>query len=241
MFSIRLVCEGLTDEIVLKAVLRAYLQSPDFIVDTIQPERSEIQGEPAVHGTGWKGVRSWCQMVQAGGGLEAIRALEPGVDLIVIHVDAEIVFEAEHKLAQPCPPPEHNVITAESIVLSWLGLSELPEKVVIWAPSMMTEAWVLRALFPALPESSTCLDPAASPTCVECIADPKAVLLGKSPKLVQRRNRIKNGRRVSEVKTITSAYSGIRGSISQAWPDLVVNLWSAARLQQKLTRELPIP
>ena len=241
MFSIRLVCEGITDEIVLKAVLRAYLQSPDFTVDTIQPERSGFQGEPAEHGTGWKGVRSWCQMAQAEGGLEAVRALEPGVDLLIIHVDAEIVFEAEHNSAQPCPPPEHNVITAEDIVLSWLGLSELPEKVVIWVPSMMTEAWVLRALFPALPESSTCLDPAASSACVECISDPKATLLGKTPKLAKRKNRIKNGRRISEVKTITSAYSGIRGSISQAWPDLVVDLWSAARLQQNLTRALPIP
>jgi hypothetical protein len=50
MFNIRLVCEGSTDEIVLKAILFAYLQSPDFTVDTIQPEKSGIQGEPAEHG-----------------------------------------------------------------------------------------------------------------------------------------------------------------------------------------------
>jgi hypothetical protein len=96
MYNIRLVCEGFTDEIVLKAILFAYLQSPDFTVDTIQPERSEIQGDPAEHGTGWKGVRSWCQMVQAAGGLEAVRALDTEVDLLIIHVDAGIVFEAEH-------------------------------------------------------------------------------------------------------------------------------------------------
>ena len=240
MFNIRLVCEGSTDENVLKAILFAYLQSPDFTVDTIQPEKSEIQGEPAEHGTGWKGVRSWCQMVQAAGGLEAVRALETEVDLLIIHVDAEIVFEAEHNAGQACPPPEQNVIQAERIVMSWLRLQQLPPNVVIWAPSMMTEAWILRALFPSLSESSSCLDPSASSTCIECISDPKAALLGKRPKLVQRRNRVKNGRSISEIKPITSAYRDIGSSISQAWPDLVGNLWSAARLQHNLSQALPI-
>lgn len=240
MFNIRLVCEGSTDEIVLKAILFSYLQSPDFTVDTIQPERSGIQGEPAEHGTGWKGVRGWCQMVRAAGGLEAMRALETEVDLLIIHVDAEIVFEAEHNAGQTCPPPEQNVIQAERIVMSWLGLQQLPQNVVIWAPSMMTEAWILRALFPSLPESSSCLDSSASSTCIECISDPKAALLGKRPKLVQRRNRTKNGRRITEIKPITSSYKAIGGSISQAWPDLVANLWTAARLQHNLSQALPI-
>lgn len=241
MFNIKLVCEGSTDEIVLQAVLFAYFQSPDFTVVRIQPEISEFQGEASVHGAGWKGVRSWCQMVQAAGGLEVVRALEPEVDLFIIHVDAEIVFEAEHNSAQPCPPPEQNVITAEAIVKNWLGLHELPEKVIIWVPSMMTEAWILRAIFPALPQSTSCLDPTATSDCVECISDPKATLLGKTPKLVQRRNRVKNGRRIAEVKPITSAYKSIRGSISQSWPDLVDTLWSAAHLQRNLIQALPIP
>lgn len=240
MFNIRLVCEGSTDEIILKAILFSYLKSPNFIVDTIQPEKSEIQGEPAEHGTGWKGVRSWCQMVQAAGGLQAVRALEAEVDLLIIHVDAEIVFEVEHNAGQPCPPPEQNVIQAESIVMSWLGLQELPQNVVIWVPSVMTEAWVLRALFPLLPESSSCHDSAANSTCIECISDPKAALLEKTPKLVHRRNRMKNGKRISEIKTITSSYKAIDGSISQAWPDLVANLWTAARLQHNLSQALPI-
>jgi hypothetical protein len=241
MFNVKLVCEGITDKIILEAVLFAYLQSDKFTINCIQPESSKIEGNPYEHGTGWKGVRSWCQMIQAAGGFEEVRALASEVDLLIIHVDAEIVFEAENNAGQPCPPPEQNVITAERIVMSWLGLQELPENLVIWVPSMMTEAWILRALFPCLPESSTCLDHAATPTCIECISDPKTTLLGKKPKLVQRKNRLKNGRRISEVKPITSAYNGIRGSISQAWPDLVSNLWSAARLRDHLSRALSIP
>jgi hypothetical protein len=132
------------------------------------------------------------------------------------------------------------VIQAERIVMSWLGLQQLPPNVVIWAPSMMTEAWILRALFPSLPESSSCLNPSASSTCIECISDPKAALLGKSPKLVRRRNRTKNGKRISEIKPITSSYKAIDGLISQAWPDLVANLWTAARLQHNLSQALPI-
>lgn len=240
MFNVKLVCEGITDKIILEAVLSAYLQSDKFTINCIQPESSKIEGNPYEHGTGWKGVRRWCQMIQAAGGLEEVRALASEVDLLIIHVDAEIVFEAENNAGQPCPPPEPNVIKAESIVMGWLGLKELPPNVVIWVPSMMTEAWILRALFPCLPESSTCLDQAASPICIECLSDPKTTLLGKKPKLLQRRNRIKNGRRVSEVKPITSAYNGSRGSISKAWPDLVDSLWSAARLQRNLTQALPI-
>lgn len=241
MFNVKLVCEGITDKIILEAFLFAYLKGSDFTINCIQPESSKIEGNPYEHGTGWKGVRSWCQMVQAAGGLQEVRALASEVDLLIIHVDAEIVFEAENNAGQPCPPPEHNVIKAESLVMSWLGLLELPLNVVIWVPSMMSEAWILRALFPSLPESSTCLDQAATPICIECISDPKTMLLGKKPKLVQRRKRFKNGRRVSEVKPITSAYIGIRGSISQAWPDLVNNIWSAARLRDNLLRALPDP
>lgn len=240
MFNVKLVCEGITDKIILEAVLFAYLQSDKFTVNCIQPESSEIQGVPAEHGTGWKGVRSWCQMIQAAGGLEEVRALASEVDLLVIHVDAEIVFETEHNAGQPCPPPEQNVIQAESIVMSWLGLQELPPNVVIWVPSMMTEAWILRALFPSLPESSSCLDSSASSTCIECISAPKAALLGKTPKLVQRRNRTKNGKRISEIKPITSSYKAIGASISQAWPNLVADLWTAARLQHNLSQALPI-
>ena len=241
MFNVRLVCEGITDKIILKAVLFAYLQSDKFTINCIQPESSKIEGNPYEHGTGWKGVRRWCQMVQAAGGLEEVRALASEVDLLIIHVDAEIVFEAEINAGQSCPPPEHNVIKAESVVMSCLGLQELPQKVLIWVPSMMTESWILRALFPSLPESTTCLQHAATSICIECISDPKTTLLGKKPKLVQRKNRIKNGRRISEVKADVPAYLGISGSISQAWPDLVNNIWSAARLRDNLLRALPLP
>ena len=84
MFNVKLVCEGITDKIILEAVLFAYLQSDKFIVNCIQPESSEIQGVPFEHGTGWKGVRSWCQMIQAAGGLEEVLALASEVDLLII-------------------------------------------------------------------------------------------------------------------------------------------------------------
>jgi len=242
MLNVKLVCEGITDKIILEAVLSAYLQSDKFTVNCIQPESSKIEGNPYEHGTGWKGVRSWCQMVQAAGGLDAVEALQSGVDLLVIHVDAEIVFEAEHDgLSQPCPPPDRNIKAAEAIVMNWLGLQQLPDRVVIWVPSMMTEAWVIRALHPEIQLSESCLRPSATPSCIECIENPKERLLGLSPKLIRRRQRTKNGRTTMEIKPYTKRYDSISPSIAKAWPDLVDNIWSAAHLRDNLLRALPLP
>jgi hypothetical protein len=231
MFNLRLVCEGPTDQAILESVLSAHLNSTDFKITRLQPDESRYGGDAGPHGGGWKGVRSWCQSVQAAGGLEAIGALRPDIDLLMIHVDADIVFEPEHDVNYRCPPPENNILAAEAIVMTWLGLPCLPNNVLIWVPGMATEAWLLRAIFPELPESRSCLTDPLPPACVECIEDPSAVLEGKRPKFVRRKG--------NDLRKIPAAYRDAHPVLAEAWGGLVDSLWSAGRLQQGLSRCLP--
>lgn len=232
MYNVRLVCEGSTDHVVLEAVLLAHLNSPDFRVSRIQPDESLYWGDAGPHGGGWKGVRGWCQSVRDAGGIQAVGALSKDVDLLVIHVDADILLDPEHDASNACPPPDANILAAEAIVMQWLGLNHLPEKVLIWVPSMATEAWLLRAAFPGVPESLSCLTSPPPSVCVECVEDPAAALEGKRPKFVRRKGK--------DLKKIVSAYRDAIPLVSAAWGDLTNNLWSADRLQQGLSRWIPV-
>jgi hypothetical protein len=232
MYNVRLVCEGSTDHVVLEAVLLAHLNSPDFRVSRLQPDASLYGGDAGPHGGGWKGVRGWCHSVRDAGGIQSVGTLPEDVDLLVIHVDADILLDEEHDANNPCPPPDANILAAEAIVMQWLGLTTLPEKVLIWVPSMATEAWLLRAVFPALPESVSCLINPPPSVCVECFEDPAAALEGKSPRLVRRKGK--------DLKKIVKAYRDANPLVSEAWGDLAQSMWSAGRLQQGLLRWIPV-
>jgi hypothetical protein len=231
MYEIRLVCEGNTDHAVLEAVVHAHLNSPNFEIKRIQPDQSLYGGDAGPHGGGWKGVRGWCQSVREAGGLQAVGALREDIDLLIIHVDADILLDAEHDARNPCPPPDGNILAAEAIVMQWLGITSLPEKVLIWVPSMATEAWLLRAVFPGLPESVSCLTSPPPSVCVECLEDPATALEGKSPRFVRRKGK--------DLKKIVTAYRDANPLVSKAWGDLAGNVWSAGRLQQGLLRWIP--
>jgi hypothetical protein len=150
MYNVRLVCEGSTDHVVLEAVLFAHLNSPDFRVSRIQPDESRYGGDAGPHGGGWKGVRGWCQSVRDAGGIKAVGALPEDVDLLVIHIDADIA----------------------------------------------------------------------------------AALEGKRPRFVRRKGK--------DLKKIVFAYRDAIPLLSAAWGDLTNNMWSAKRLQQGLSRWVPV-
>ncbi|MBX3143489.1 MAG: hypothetical protein KF813_07025 [Trueperaceae bacterium] len=231
MYNVKLVCEGTTDLHVFQAVLDAHLGGAEYLLGMLQPDGARYGGDAGPHGGGWKGVRGWCQAAKKAGGVEAVGALTDDVDLLVIHVDADIACDAEHNAAKPCPPPAPTVQAVEALVLGWLGVSSLPDRVLLWVPCYSTEAWVLRALFPTLSQSASCL--AASPTsgCVECISDPASVLLGKTPKLVRRKQ--------GQLKKIASAYQDAQAAITQRWGDLRAHVWSAKRIEPELVKWVP--
>jgi hypothetical protein len=129
---IALVAEGVTDQVIIEAALRAILRRP-FVLTLLQPEatRPELGG-------GWCGVLKWCREFAARGWgrLEDDPSLEL-FDLIVLHVDADVAEKSYsdcggafatptaewHPLPSPhdCPPISPSVDAIQSAISSWLG------------------------------------------------------------------------------------------------------------------------
>ncbi len=225
MFEVRVVCEGPTDMEVMRAILDVHLQE-DYVIHQLQPEGSLYGGDAGPFGGGWKGVRSWCQAAAVAGGLEAVGALNAEVNLLVIHVDADIAADSEIDTEQPCPPPMATVGEVEAIVLGWLGLSAFPPRVAVCIPSKSTEAWVFRALFPTDDAAVSCSGVAPGGACLECIEEPARLLVNRNPKLV----RLRKGR----LRKLRKEYELRRGQLRKAWLDIVENCASAARFNEQL-------
>ena len=225
MFEVRVVCEGPTDVVVLQAILDDRLKE-DYVITQLQPEGSLYGGDAGPHGGGWKGVRGWCRKVGAAGGLEAVGALNPDVQLLVVHVDADIASDSEIDIERPCPPPMATVERLESVVLGWLGLAALPARVALCIPSKATESWILRAFFPTDEAAVPCSQVASGESCIECIAEPAHTLLYRRPKFV----RLKEGR----IRKLRKEYERRRSQLSRAWLDVVADCASAARFNEQL-------
>jgi len=228
MFEVRVVCEGPTDFPVVAAALDAHLQR-EYLLKQIQPESSLYGGAAGLYGGGWKGVRGWCRSVKEAGGFEAVRAL-PKHGLLVIHVDADIAGDAEIDVDQPCPPPMATVKALKRVVLDWLGLNEIPERVVLCIPSKSTEAWLLRAFFPDDPAAVSCSLVGPQDACVECIPDPAHDLLNRTPRFVRMKDKV--------LKKNRKEYEACQNRLSKVWHDVVANCASAEWFDQQLRRAL---
>ena len=95
--KIALVSEGITDYVVLKAVIESMLDGRSFILTLLQPEASVAftgAGEAGPFGGGWKGVHQWClQSALRTGGSVSEDELFIGHDLLVLHLDADVARE----------------------------------------------------------------------------------------------------------------------------------------------------
>jgi hypothetical protein len=149
------VVEGPTDRLVLQAVLNRLLPGQHRYLP-LQP--TETFGE---RGTGWKGVRRWCYETWQREDTDLDKLLSgdsgPALDLLVIHVDADVA--AEHDLnmggedpvpdvRQPCPPIGATADRLALVVAQWLKRSSLPVRVILAIPAQDTENWTFAALFP---------------------------------------------------------------------------------------------
>jgi len=153
--NIGTVVEGPTDRLVLRVVLDR-LCPGDHRYFPLQP--TETFGET---GTGWKGVRRWCHQTWQlnGSSLDEILSGDtgPAMDLLVIHVDADIATEHDLQegnaapipgVQQPCPPAEATVNQLRRVVARWLQRDEFPPQVILAIPAQDTENWTFAALFP---------------------------------------------------------------------------------------------
>ena len=148
------VVEGPTDRLVLEAIIRKLIPG-DHRFLPLQP--SATFGEM---GTGWKGVKRWCEQSWQlpGSSLEALlTAVQPPIDLLVIHVDADVADEGDLQenterpvasVLQPCPPAGDTAARLIFVIQRWLKRDVLPPQVIFAIPAQDTEYWTFAALFP---------------------------------------------------------------------------------------------
>lgn len=221
--NIGTVVEGPTDRLVLQAVLNR-LCPGEHRYFPLQP--TETFGET---GTGWKGVRHWCRGTwqREGGSLDKILSGDtgPALDLLVIHVDADVAAERDLQdkdntpipdVQRPCPPIAATTRQLRRVVARWLHCDEFPSRVALAIPAQDTENWTFAALFP---DDDLCArdDYECTQTGHNCPG--YRLTLGKYGKLLSRTvGRIKKPRRQYErvIPQIAANWDTVRRVCTQA-------------------------
>jgi len=218
ILRIGVICEGPTDRIVIEASLQKMVNK-EFVLTTLQPEISELGNHFGIYGGGWKGVRSYCSNMSKSGSFSSNPALR-FLNLIIVHIDADIAGDDEIQCEKECPPPFNTVKELRKVLLSWMKEDQKPENVVFCIPSKNTEAWVYTALFP---DDSFV-------TNIECRQEPEALLIGKADKLVR-----KKGKKYHKE---TSAYQSIAYKLTQQWLTITEKCIEAQRFSNDLVSKL---
>ena len=106
-------------------------------------------------------MQRWCRATwqREGASLDKILSGDtgPNLDLLVIHVDADIAVRRDLQdegdtlvpdVQQPCPPIEATTSQVRRVVAGWLHRDDFPPRVVLAIPAQDTENWTFAALFP---------------------------------------------------------------------------------------------
>ncbi len=217
--NIGTVVEGPTDRLVLQAVLDKIIPG-EHRYFYLQP--SEPFGRL---GTGWKGVRRWCRETwqREDSDLERLLSAETGppLDLLVIHVDADIAAEEEIGVQQPCPPAADTVDRLRQVVRDWLHRDNLPPAVVLAIPAQNTETWTFAALYPD--------DELCSRADYECTDQPaRNLTLARYGKLLRRTG--------GRIRKSTRRYHTVAKRIAAAWETVCRICPQAKRFSDDLSK-----
>jgi hypothetical protein len=203
MRSVYFVTEGTTDQIVLEALVTAWLGTEDYLPRHIQPPSSAYaEGLDSNLSTGWKGVLAWCAGERPAGEAGRDQALELA-DCLIVHMDADVADDPDFKnppFDGSCPPATAACDWVRSRIQEKFG-GEVPGKVVLCVPSRDLEAWVLTSLHP---------DVADENMPIECRLDPGTLLIQRAP---YRLVRWKAG----ALKKDTTRYRQYRAAIIAGW------------------------
>ncbi len=150
--TIGLVTEGPTDRMLIKDLISNKLFPGKHRYLILQPEESETIGF-GTYGGGWKGVLGWCSALTRDFNQLAtyFDKITPKLDILIIHIDADVAREEEINCAMPCPPAKDTCNTLTKQIMTWLGNPKHHEKLVICIPSDNMEAWILAAFDPQTP------------------------------------------------------------------------------------------
>ena len=224
--TIGIVAEGPTDHAVLRVIASRLARGRRVRVLALQPEMSATFQRYGVFGAGWKGVWQWCR-AQAGrpGGLVASLSAASGgrIDVLIVHVDADIAADAEIDRERPCPPASATTQGVRDVVKAWLvGTCPLPDNVVLAVPSKATETWILAALV----AHTGFLSP-----CTECTSKPERILTRQPFKHLQTRG--------GEPKKSVRIYEGLAQKfVGPYWEKVCASCGEASTFDGALARSL---
>jgi len=178
------VVEGPTDFEVLSRLVAAFSPIPT-VSSVLQPEASAAFSSYGQTGAGWKGVRAWCNQLK----VPLQRYVEPEsgpkLDLLVVHIDADVSRDAEIDQSLACPPARHTVNRLRSVIQSWFDVPAQCRQRVLCIPADALETWIAAAYGEPIPE---------------CTYDPASLLTRRPRKLLK----TKDGRakkKVSDYRT----------------------------------------
>jgi hypothetical protein len=155
------IVEGASDRIVIESVFTSLFPG-DHLFLNLQPIETLGDYKGRSTGTGWKGVRKWCDEALRKPGLtvEEFMSADAGrpMDVLIVHLDADVAHEPDlqENLAPPepateplCPPVANAADLIKRVTNRWMGLSSAPPNVLVFAiPAQDMENWVFAALYP---------------------------------------------------------------------------------------------
>ena len=224
---IALVVEGKTDRIVLEAAISRILDERPFVLTQLQPEESLAFDETAPGG--WGRVFRWCQLsAERGRGSLRGDPLFDFHDVLILHLDADVAGKTyasarihgqpgDLPFSEPCPPARKTTDRLRSVLLRWVGETEVPERTVMCIPSKNTEAWVLAALFPN--------DLVVTGGQLECFQNPEARLGQQSKK--------------ARVRKDFREYKKHSKTLRESWTRVTALCQEAQRFSDEFQRQLP--
>jgi hypothetical protein len=81
-------------------------------------------------------------------------ALSLDLGVVVVQVDADVARknreDFDRDLTRPCPPARDTCDEVRSEILSWLGFTTQPARLVLCVPAQAIETWVVAALGPQI-------------------------------------------------------------------------------------------
>lgn len=131
---IGIICEGSTDDVVLRAILRALCAPKDLTFSVLQPAVDQL-GRVGLGG--WQAVRKFLQQ-------SANTIAATPLDMIVVQVDADVRRLPEIRANLTAEDGDGELDALCRHVKSWMSAG-VPASVVIVLPRESTESWLVAA------------------------------------------------------------------------------------------------
>jgi hypothetical protein len=158
VLKVGFIMEGKTDGVYLEAVLEKILNGKSYIPNYIQPEYSNILSSEPKPG-GWGQIYHWCIQAQEQNGGDIFNSYIFDInDIVILHIDGDVSEKTYRDInvdetipdlpcVEPCPPINNTIKQLERVIYRWLGITELPIKMIFCIPARNLETWICASMF----------------------------------------------------------------------------------------------